>query len=97
MKYAAYPTRGNIWLFGILPPVILNLGAILLFGTYYALVATKPSTVQGISPSQVPFSAYVFVFLLEWAFALMFIARMGRLSIPFRMLLAAQHATGDAA
>jgi len=82
------PTRGSLWIFGILPPLILNIGAILLFGTYYALLATNPSAVQGISQGQVQFFAYVFVFLVEWAFALLLIARMARRGVPLRRLLA---------
>jgi len=88
MKQSAAPTPGSIWLFGVLPPVLLNLGAILLYGTYYALLATNPSVVQGISPSQVQFITYVFVFIVEWAFALTLIARMARRGTPLRTVLA---------
>lgn len=82
------PTRGSILLFGILPPVILNIGVILVFGVYYALTATNAALVRGIPPAQVQFFAYVFVFLVEWAFALILIARMARLGIPLRALIA---------
>lgn len=82
------PTPRSIWLFGVLPPVILNLGAILLFGTYYALLAVSPSTVQDIDPAEVQFLAYVFVFCIEWLFAGILIARMRRQGISLRGLLA---------
>jgi membrane protease YdiL (CAAX protease family) len=82
------PTRGSILLFGILPPLILNLGSMLLFGTYYALLSTNPNVVRGISASEVQFFAYVLVFVVEWAFALMLIARMASRGISLRALLA---------
>jgi len=82
------PTRGSIWLFGVLPSLILNLGAILLFGAYYALLAMNSPAVQGISPAQVQFFAYILVFLVEWAFALLLVARMARRGVPLRRLLA---------
>jgi len=88
MNETQNPTRGSIWLFGVLPPLILNLGAILIFGTYYALLATNPAAVQGINPAQVQFLTYVFIFLVEWAFALILIARVARRGVQLRQLLA---------
>lgn len=88
MNESHTPTRGSIWLFGVLPPIILNVGAIMLFGAYYALLATNPSVVQGISPAQVQFTAYVFIFLVEWLFTLILIARMARRGVTLRSLLA---------
>jgi membrane protease YdiL (CAAX protease family) len=88
MNATLTPTRGSIWLFGVLPPVILNLGAILLFGGYYALLAINAPAVQGISPAQVQFAAYMLVFLVEWAFALLLIARKARQGERLRHLLA---------
>jgi membrane protease YdiL (CAAX protease family) len=82
------PTRGSIWLFGVLPPVILNLGAVLLFGTYYALLATNPAAVQGISQAQVQFVAYLFIFLVEWIFAGILITRSLKRGIPLRRVIA---------
>jgi membrane protease YdiL (CAAX protease family) len=88
MKSSASPARGSIFLFGVLPPVILNVGAILLFGTYYAMLAVNPSAVDDVSPAQVQFSAYVLVFLVEWAFALVLIARTAKLGVSLRTLIA---------
>jgi membrane protease YdiL (CAAX protease family) len=88
MKEAPGPTQGSIWLFGILPPVILNVGAIFLFGTYYALLATNPAAVQGVSQAEIQFLAYVLVFLVEWAFTLLLIVRMARRGVSIRLMLA---------
>lgn len=60
-----------LWIYSVLPPVILNIGAILIFGSYYALQATQPDTVASITPAQVQFLAYVFVFVVEWIFAIL--------------------------
>lgn len=88
MKERLTPTRGSIWLFGVLPPVILNLGAVLLYGAYYALLAIYPTAVEGVTQAQVQFLAYVFVFVVEWAFALLLIARVARHGSSLRSLLA---------
>jgi len=82
------PTRGSIWLFGVLPPLLLNLGAVLIYGSYYGLLAVNPGAVQGISQAQVQFLTYAFIFVLEWAFALALIARMARRGVRLRQLLA---------
>jgi len=60
-----------LWIYSVLPAVILNIGAILIFGSYYALLATQPGLVASIRPTQVQFLAYVFVFIVEWIFAIM--------------------------
>ncbi len=88
MNSTTAPTRGSVLVFGVLPPVILNLGAVLIFGTYYALQAVNPSAVEHISPGQVQFSAYLLVFFVEWAFALILMRRMAKLGITLRSLLA---------
>jgi len=60
-----------LWIYTALPAVILNIGAILIFGSYYALQATKPDLVSSIQPAQAQFLAYVFVFIVEWIFAIL--------------------------
>src|SRR4030067_1399454 len=60
-----------LWIYAALPAVILNIGAVLIFGSYYALQATQPDLVASIRPAQVQFLAYVFVFIVEWIFAIL--------------------------
>jgi len=60
-----------LWIYTVLPAVILNIGAVLIFGSYYALQATQPDLVSSIQPDQVQFLAYVFVFVVEWIFAIL--------------------------
>jgi hypothetical protein len=88
MKATLTPTRGSIWLFAVFPPLILNLGAILLFGGYYALHAMNAPAVQGISPGQVQFAAYVFVCLVEWDFSLLLIAHMAKRGVSLQRMIA---------
>jgi membrane protease YdiL (CAAX protease family) len=59
-----------LWVYTVLPAVILNIAAILIFGSYYALQATKPDLVSSIQPDQVQFLAYAVIFVVEWAFAI---------------------------
>jgi membrane protease YdiL (CAAX protease family) len=58
------------WIYTVLPPAILNLAAVAIFGSYYALQATRPELVSWIRPDQVQFLAYLVVFAVEWSFAI---------------------------
>lgn len=77
MQQETVTPRGRLWIYGVLPALVLNSGAAALFGTYYALLAMRPSAVASISPSQVQFLAYVLVFAVEWVFALLLIRQTG--------------------
>ncbi len=46
-----------LWVYAVLPAVILNAGAILIFGGYCGLQATQPSLVSAIHPDQAQFLA----------------------------------------
>ena len=52
-----------LWIYTILPAIILNIGAIILFGGYYGLQATQPELVSNIQPDQVRFLIYIFIFV----------------------------------
>lgn len=69
--------NGKLWVYAVLPPVILNVVAIIIFGGYYALQATRPTLVAWIRPEQVQFGVYVVIFVVEWVFALLLL-RQGR-------------------
>jgi membrane protease YdiL (CAAX protease family) len=60
-----------LWVYAVLPPVILNIAAIILFGGYYALQAIQPAFVSRISQDQIQFIVYLVIFLTEWSFAIL--------------------------
>jgi membrane protease YdiL (CAAX protease family) len=76
-----------LWIYTVLPAVILNIGAILLFGGYYGLQATQPELVAEIQPDQVQFLVYVFVFVLEWIFAVLLLRQQASKGIPLAALI----------
>jgi membrane protease YdiL (CAAX protease family) len=80
--------RGKLWIYAVLPALVLNIGAIVLFGTYYALLATRPSAVANLSSSEVQFYAYVLVFAVEWVFALLLIRQTASGGKHLRTLIA---------
>jgi membrane protease YdiL (CAAX protease family) len=78
----------RLWIYAVLPALVLNIGAILLYGTYYALQAARSSSVAGITAEQIQFLLYAFVFVVEWAFALLLIREKASLGVDLRSLIA---------
>jgi len=66
----------RLWVFTVLPPVILNLVGLGVFGTYYALAAQRPELVAGIKSGQLAFVVYILLFVLEWALAIAVLLRL---------------------
>ncbi len=77
----------RVWLFAVLPAVVLNLGAMLLYGGYYALQAVSPATVAGVSPAQLQFLLYLFILVVELAFAALLIGRWAAAGVRQRDVL----------
>lgn len=63
--------------YATLPPVLLNLWAVALYVPYYALTATRPDLVAGISPGQITLINYAFLVVLEWTLAIGILRRDG--------------------
>jgi membrane protease YdiL (CAAX protease family) len=78
----------RLWLYIILPIVVLTLAAFLTYGVYYGLQATQPEAVAGLSIGQVVFGQYLIIAVVEWALALSIIRRLKRAGIPLMMLIA---------
>lgn len=68
--------HGRLWVYAVLPPVIFNLVGCSIFGTYYGLASQQPELVADVDPGQLSFVLYVFVFVVEWAFAASIIVRL---------------------
>ena len=77
-----------LWIYTVLPVVILNVGAIVLFGGYYGLRATQPELVANIQPDQVQFLVYVFIFIVEWIFAILLLKQQASKGITLVSLIA---------
>lgn len=83
-------TNHTLRTYAILPPVPLNLWAVLLHMPYYALVYTRPNLVTGVTPGQLTFINSAFLTVVEWALALSMLGRLGHLGrdgMPLRQLL----------
>ena len=78
----------RLWLYIILPIVVLTLAAFLTYGVYYGLQATQPEAVAGLPIGQVVFGQYLIIAIVEWALALSIIRRLKRAGIPLMMLIA---------
>jgi membrane protease YdiL (CAAX protease family) len=64
------PEDKGLWIYTVLPPAILNVAAVVIFGGYYALREVRPELVSGISPDEVQVTAYLVIFVVEWVFAI---------------------------
>lgn len=59
-----------LWIYAVLPPVILNVAAVVFLGGYYALREVRPEVVSGVDQDQIQFMMYAVIFVVEWIFAL---------------------------
>jgi len=72
------PRDRRLWLYVILPAVILNIGALVVYAGYYALKYARPETVPSIPEYRLSLITYGMIFVVEWAFALGVIAWLRR-------------------
>lgn len=83
MKY-----KDKLWVYLVLPPLVLNFGALLTYGAYYALVYTRPELVAGIHLGFVRLAMDVLIILVEWIFALVILLRLRKAGIPLIQFIA---------
>jgi membrane protease YdiL (CAAX protease family) len=69
---------GRLWVYAVLPAIILNLGGCVIFGSYYGMAAQQPELIAGIGQGQVFFVLYVFINLVEWVFAASILVKLRR-------------------
>jgi membrane protease YdiL (CAAX protease family) len=77
-----------LWVYAVLPAVILNLGAIVIFGGYYTLQAVRPEMVSSIPSDQPQFAVYLLAFIIEWAFAILLVRQQAASGRPLASLFA---------
>lgn len=78
--------RLNVWPYLILPPIVLNVGGLLLFAVIFVTqLPSSPETfVMDFGQTQTILSAFIFV--VEWTFALVLIRRYRRSGLSIRLL-----------
>lgn len=70
--------QDRLWVYMILPIILLFVGGMLSYGIYYALGATQPEIIAGVPLGQVTFALYIFIAVVEWVLALSVVRRMRR-------------------
>ena len=78
----------RLWVYTLLPALILNIWSLLIYIPYYALLAVRPEIVSGITPGQITLLSYSGVVVIEWGFALSIIYRSLQAGIPLRRVVA---------
>lgn len=79
-----------LWVYSILPAVVLNFVPFLFFGAYFAYAAANPRLNLETGVGWIGALLFVFVAIVEWVFALTLLAKYRRAGISLRDLLNAQ-------
>src|SRR5574341_778297 len=79
-----------LWVYSVLPAVVLNFVPILLFGAYFAYAAANPRLNLEAGVGWIGVLLFVFVAAVEWAFALTLLAQYRRAGVALRDLLNSQ-------
>jgi len=72
------PQRSHLWPFAVLPVIVLNVGSLLIYGTYFAIASQRPMLVANIPLGQVMLVLNLFITLVEWALVLALVVRLRR-------------------
>jgi membrane protease YdiL (CAAX protease family) len=90
MKTKIESERKNVWPYIVWPPLILNIGSVLIIGAtvafkYATTAPQSPGSIQ-ISSGQIQFSLSILIFLVEWLFALLLLYRYRKSNESVRSL-----------
>ena len=78
MRGALTTTTDRLWAYLILPVIALLLVSTLAYGTYFALIATRPEVVTLFPAGQVTFALYALIAVIEWFLAISIVRRLRR-------------------
>ena len=81
-------SQDRIWVYLILPPVILNIASLLLYAGYYALYYTQPERIAGISPSHILYISFLLVVIVEWIFTISILLKLKKSGTSIMKLIA---------
>lgn len=70
--------RDHLWVYAILPIVLIGFVGMLVYGGYYTLQAVRPEAVAGISQGQVDIWLSTYTALVRWILALTLIPTLRR-------------------
>ena len=93
MNTSVLPRENKLWIYTILPAVILNIGSLVIYGGYYSLKYTRPEALANIPENTTSLVVYGMIFVVEWLFALGVIAWLRRNGLPLQALI---NPTGNA-
>ena len=90
MRQEIVSERKNVWPYVVWPPIVMNVGSVLLIAAMYAFkYATSttpiPGTIQ-IGFGQIQFALSVLIFLVEWLFALLLLYKYRKSNESVRSL-----------
>lgn len=80
--------QDHLWVYAVLPVVIINLVSCGIFGAYGFLQATQAERAAQIPLGQLSFGLSAFIFILEWVLAVSIILAFKRQHTPLRTLIA---------
>jgi len=78
MNSASLPRDRKLWLYVILPAVILNIGALVVYTGYYGMKYARPDSLPSVPENRLSLITYGMIFIVEWLFALGVIAWLRR-------------------
>jgi hypothetical protein len=87
MNSASLPRDRRLSLYVILPAVILNIGALVVYAGYYGMKYARPEAMPSIPEYRLSLITYGMIFIVEWVFALGVIAWLRRNHLPLRALV----------
>src|SRR5215469_1687197 len=82
--------KQRLWVYAILPVLVLNVGGFLIYGVYYAMAAVQPRLVAHIPPGQLTFAAYLLTAAVVWSLAYSIIRTARHHKTPLMILVAPQ-------
>ena len=88
MNVGSDARRDRLWVYAVLPVIILNIAGCILFGAYYGLASQQPELVAGIGEGQVFFARYLFIALVTWVLAASVLLKLRRAGVPVLRLIA---------
>jgi len=83
-----YVTKSRIWVYAVLPALILNLGSLLTYGLYYSLYYIQPEMVSRITTGAVRAATDILIFIVEWIFAISVIGHYRSAGLSIKQMLA---------
>jgi len=90
MKTKIDSERKNVWPYVVWPPIVLNVGSVLLIGAMYAfkyaISTTKSPETMQISSGHIQFALSILIFLVEWLFAFLLLYKYRKSNESVRSL-----------